>query len=179
MAPPAALPQIVLADVLGPNNLYHDDTFGISATYPEGWTVAGANRWGTNNSENTVQLNPGTDTTARAGMYYQMFPNGYPELEGSEAYFRRVAQNKENQRISGGVTDYKNVPSSFEFTEVNGQPTLSYFAVFSRGAEVQTEYYVRVLGKKGYVMFTVPGRLEDVQKIMPQIKQMAATVKVP
>lgn len=100
-------------------------------------------------------------------------------MEGAEAYFRRVAQNKENQRVTGGIADYKNVESSFEFAQLDGNPAVSYFAVFSRGEEVQTEYFVRVLGKKGYVMFFVPGRLEDVQKIMPQIKQMAGTLKVP
>lgn len=176
---PAALPPIALTDVLGPNNLYHDDAFGVSATYPEGWTVGGAGRWGANNSENTVSLVPDTPTTARPSMYYQLYPNGYPEVEGSEAYFRRVAQNKENQRVAGGVTDYKNLPGSFEFTEINGNPAVSYFAAFNRGDEVQTEYFVRILGKKGYVMFFVPGRMEDVQAIMPQLRQMASTVKVP
>jgi hypothetical protein len=177
--PPAPLPQIVLTEVLGPNNLYHDDAFGVSATYPQGWAVSGAFRWGTNNSENTVPLRPETPTTAHPSMYYQMYPNGYPDIEGTEAYFRRVAQNKENQRVASGVTDYKIVPNSFEFTQVDGNPTLSYFAVFTQGEEVQTEYFVRVLGKKGYVMFFVPGRLDDVQAIMPQIKQMASTVRVP
>jgi hypothetical protein len=177
--PPAPLLQIVLSEVLGPNNLYHDDAFGVSATYPEGWRVSGASRWGVNNSENTVGLVPDTEATAHPSMYYQMYTTGYPEIEGVEAYFQRVAQNKENQRIASGVTDYKNVPSSFEVTQSDGNPVLSYFAVYTRGDVVQTEYFVRVLGTKGYVMFFVPGSLDDVQAIMPQIKKMASTVKVP
>lgn len=176
---PAPLSQIVLNEVLGPDNLYQDEAFGVSATYPEGWTVRGAARWGANNSENTVSLVPDTPTSATPSMYYQMYPNGYPELEGTEAYFRRVAQNKANQRIASGVTDYNNVPSTFEFTQFDGNPAVSYYAVFTRGNDVQAELFVRVLGKKGYVMFFVPGSLEDVKAILPQIKQMASSVKVP
>ena len=179
LGPPAALPQIAVADVLGENNLYHDDAFGVSATYPEGWTIGSAHRWGVNNSENTVALVPANPTTAQPSMYYQMYPNGYPELEGSEAYFRRVAQNKENTRVAGGMPDYKNLPGSFEFTEINGNPAVSYYAAYNRGDEVRAEFFVRILGKQGYVMFFVPGRMDDVQAIMPQLKQMAASVKVP
>ncbi|MEO7411849.1 MAG: hypothetical protein ABIZ81_00710 [Opitutaceae bacterium] len=179
VGPPAPLPQIAMADVLGENNFYHDDAFGVSAIYPEGWSIGGARRWGTNNSENTVGLIPPTPSTAQPSMYYQMYPNGYPELEGSEAYFRRVAQNKENTRIAGGMPDYKNLPGSFEFTEINGNPAVSYYAAYNRGDEVRAEFYVRILGKQGYVMFSVPGRMDDVQAIMPQLKQMAASVKVP
>lgn len=112
-------------------------------------------------------------------MYYQQYPNGYPELEGTTAYFQRVAQNKENQRVYDGVSNYKNVPESFEYTEINGNPALTYFAVHTRGDEVHTEFFIRILGKKNYVTFFVPGRMEDVQAIMPKLKQMAVTVKVP
>lgn len=177
-APPPMMPQIQLSDTLGSDNLYHDDAMGISVTYPAGWSVMGAQRWGENNSENSVRI-VADNAGGGASMYYQQYPNGYPELEGTTAYFQRVAQNKENQRISGGVPDYKNVPSSFEYTDINGNPALSYFAVYNRGNETYTEYYIRILGKTKYVMFSSQGKLEDVQKLMPQIKQMAATVKVP
>lgn len=178
-APPRLLPQIELKDVLKDNNLYDDTAFGISATVPEGWKVTSASRWGLNNSENTVSLRTDTPSTARPSIYYQEYPYGYPELEGPNAYLQRVAQNKENQRIASGLADYKNVPSSFEFTNINGNPALSYFGVYTRGNDVQTEFFVRVLGKKGYVMITVPGRMEDVQALMPKIKEMAASVKLP
>lgn len=178
-APPTLRAQIQLEDVLKENNLYDDAAFGISATVPEGLRVVGARRWGLNNSENTVSLQTETPSSARPSMYYQEYPSGFPEAEGPRAYLERVAQNKENQRIAGGMADYKNVPSSFEFTDINGNPALTYFGVFTRGNEVQTELFVRVLGKKGYVMFFVPGRMEDVQAIMPKIREMAASVKVP
>ncbi|MEO6567500.1 MAG: hypothetical protein ABIO94_01955 [Opitutaceae bacterium] len=178
-SPPARLPDIVLQEVLGTDNLYHDDVFGVSAVYPDRWTVPNARRWGTNNSENTVTLQPDIPTTAHPSMYYQMFPNGYPELEGPEAYFRRVAQNKENQRVAAGETGYKNLPDSFEYRQINGNPSMSYFATFKHGAEIHTEYFTWVLGKKGYVMFFVKGRTTDILAIVPQLTQMAASVRLP
>ena len=174
-----AAPEIVLENVLGPNNLYPDDLLGVSATLPDGWTVRGAGRWGENNRENTVSLSPETETTARPSMYYQMYPKEVPEPGQAEAYLRNIAEWKENSRISAGLADYKNVPESFAFTDINGNPSLSYFATFTRGNEVMTEYFVRILGKKGYVMFFTQGRLEDVKAIMPPLQKMAGSVKVP
>lgn len=174
---PAESPQIVLDDVLGPNNLYHDDLLGVSATLPDGWKVRSAQRWGTNNRENTVFME--TDAAAAPSMYYQMYPKEVPERGATEAYLRNIAQWKEGSRISGGLTDYKNVPESFSFKEIDGRSTLSYFATFTAGDQVMTEYFVRILGQKGYVMFFTKGKLEDVKAIMPPVEKMAASVKVP
>ena len=108
-----------------------------------------------------------------------MYPNGAPDTGATEAYFRDIAQKKEDSRIASGRSDYKNVPESFAFTEIDGHPSLSYFATFTAGDQVMTEYFVRILGEKGYVMFFTSGKLEDVRAIMPQVKQMAASVKPP
>lgn len=167
------------AEVLQANNQFHDALLGVSATIPQGWTMRSAVRWGANNEQNTIVLAPETPSTARPSMYYQMYPEAGPDLSASEAYLRQIAQSKENSRSGNGTSDYKNVPSSFEFKQIDGRPALSYFAVFSRQDQVMTEYFVRILGEKGYVMFFTTGRLEDVQAIKPQIDQMASTVKVP
>jgi hypothetical protein len=51
--PPMDLPRF-----LGPNNQYHDPVFGVSATYPEGWSVKQGMRWGTDNRQNTIFFSP-------------------------------------------------------------------------------------------------------------------------
>lgn len=173
----APLAQITLDAVLGPDNSFYDAPMGISATYPVGWKVTDAERWGENNRENTVHLSTGAPGPG-VSMYYQQYPKGYLQREEAPGWLQRVAQTKEASRIASSP-DYKNVPNSFEFTEINGNPAMSYFAVFTRGGQTHTEYFVRVLGPTKYVMFSTSGPLEDVQKIMPQIKQMAGTVKVP
>ena len=56
---------------------------------------------------------------------------------------------------------------------------MTYFATFTRGDQVMTEHFIRVLSPRGYVMFFTTGRFEDVKTIMPQLKQAASTVKGP
>lgn len=177
---PNEAPQIVLAAMLGPNNLYHDDLLGFAMTYPAGWRVGSARRWGTNNHENTVSLVPESESTASPSMYYKLYVDQPPaDAATAEAYLRKQAQDKEDARIAGGLADYKNVPESFALTQINGNPALTYFATFSHGNDVMTEYFIRVLGPKGYVMFFTNGKLEDVKTIMPQVKQMAESLKMP
>ena len=78
-----------------------------------------------------------------------------------------------------GTPDYQNVADSFSFFDVDGSPAMTYFATFTRGDQVMTEHFIRVLGPRGYVMFFTTGKFEDVKAIMPQLKQAAATVKGP
>jgi hypothetical protein len=182
---PAVYPQMVLREVLQPNNLFHDAVFGVSVTYPAGWSVRDARRWGDNNHENTVFFAPPATSHAVPSMYYKLYtvgappPDGPPAPGATEAFFRATAETKEKLRTSNGVTDYKNVPESFEFTQINGHPAMTYFAVFTQGNQVMTEHFIRILGQKGYAMFFTHGTLDDVKALMPQLHQMAATVQVP
>ena len=176
---PAEAPQIVLENVLGPNNQYHDDLMGLSATFPEGWEVMKALRWGTNNHENTVFLKPDVPTSATPSMYYRLYVDPPPAADMAETYLLTQAQQKEDARIASGRADYKNVPESFAYTDINGSPALSYFATFTQGDQVMTEYFIRVLTPKGYVLFFTTGQLEDVKAIIPQVKQMASSLKGP
>lgn len=167
-----------LSEVIGPNNAFHDAQFGLTATYPEGWTVMGGSRWGERSEQNTIAFTPATASSARPSMYYQQNQNPPPPPDQAEAYLRGIAESKEKSRIDAGLSDYKNVPESITYEVVDGRPTLSYYAVFTRGNQVMTEHFIRTLGQQNYVMFFTQGRLEDVQAIVPQIKQMSKTVKV-
>ena len=167
-----------LLEVLGPNNLFHDALIGVSATYPEGWSVRQAIRWGQNNRENTVFFNAPEGSAAIPSMYYQIYPNGAPAAGNAEAMLREMAQQKEASRAQI-VNDYKNDPGSFVFREIDGHPSLSYFATFTLGDQVQAEYFLRILGENGYVMFFTSGPVKDVQTLIPSVYQMGGTVKPP
>jgi hypothetical protein len=65
------------------------------------------------------------------------------------------------------------------FTQVDGHPSLSYFATYTQGDQVHAEYFTRILGDNGYVMFFVRGPAGDVQALIPTVHQMAGTVKAP
>lgn len=173
--------KIDLAQALGPNNQYSDSLVGLSVTLPEGWTIRDAIRWGDGHRQNTVFLKTAVPSTASPSMYYKPYtPEESSSIAsmGAQALLREQAQKKEASRSSGG-SDYKNVPDSFHFFDVNGSPAMTYFATFTRGDQVMTEHFIRVLGPNGYTMFFTSGRFEDVKAIMPQLKQTASTVKGP
>lgn len=172
-------PPMSLENVLLPGNIFHDAVFGVSVLFPDGWTVKDARRWGTNNRENTVFLETAQQSTASPSMYYQKYPEGAPKPEMTEAYLRSMAQFKETSRIGAGISDYRNVPESFQFKEINGRPALTYFAVFTAGDQIMTEHFIRILGEESYVMFFTRGTLSDVQPILQDLDEMAITVQVP
>jgi hypothetical protein len=166
------------AEVLLPNHRFFDPITGVAATYPEGWTVRDIKRWGPDNRESTVFFHP-PEGSAVPSMFYQAYPDGTPAPADSEAMLREQARMKEASRSSDGATDYRNDPDSFVFREVNGHPTLSYFATYTAGGETHAEYFTRILGYNGYVMFFVRGPVKDVQAIIPAVYQMSGTVTPP
>jgi hypothetical protein len=178
--PNAPIP-IDLAQALGANNDYTDAAMGLSVTFPEGWKVRNAIRWGEDHRQNTVFLQPAVPSSASPSMFYKPYtPEEAASMgsAGAQALLREQAQSKEASRIAG-VPDYQNVPDSFHFFDVNGSPAMSYFATFTRGDQVMTEHFIRVLSPKGYVMFFTTGKFEDVKAVMPQLKQAASSVKGP
>jgi hypothetical protein len=180
-APPSfTYPQMTLSQVVKPNNLFRDDLFGVSATFPEGWSVKHAVRWGENNRENTVFFQAPDDSRAVPSMYYQKYPNGAPTGVSPEAYLRDLAVKKEASRQKDGFPEYQNDPGSLVYREVNGHPSLSYSATYiSKNGEVHAEYFTRILGPGGYVMFFVKGPAPDVQKVIPSVYDMSGTVTTP
>jgi hypothetical protein len=145
--------------------------------------VRDAIRWGTNgdHSQNTVFLKPDIPSSASPSLYYKPYTAEEAAAiggTGAQALLREQAQKKEASRISG-IPDYQNVADSFSFFDVNGSPAMSYFATFTRGDQVMTEHFIRILGPNGYAMFFTTGKFEDVKAVMPQLKQAASTVKGP
>ncbi len=173
-------PQMTLSQVVKPGNIFRDDHFGVSANFPEGWSVKHALRWGLNNRENTVFFQAPGDSRAIPSMYYQKYPNGAPTGVSPEAYLRDLAVKKEASRQKDGFPEYQNDPGSYVYREVGGHPSLSYSATYiSRNGEVHAEYFTRILGPGGYVMFFVKGPASDVQKLIPDVYDMSGTVKTP
>lgn len=177
-APADEYPPMSLSEVLAPNNLFYDSFLGVSVTYPPGWSVRAARRWGDKNHQATVALVPPPPLKGTPSMYYQMYPDG-SRPPTTEAYLRTMAREKETQRLAGGAVDYRNDPDSFVFREIDGRPSLSYFATFTQDNQVMAEYFLRVLGQKGYVMFFVKGPVKDIQAMIPPVQQMGTTVRIP
>lgn len=172
--------SIPVAELVGPNNLFRDSTYGISATYPAGWEVRSGGRWGKNNQENTISFQPIWPLESRPSLYYQPTTNFDKPAPGQEeAHFRHTAGTKAASRVRSGLSDYKNLEDTFTFLQINGRPAFRYVASFTQNGKPQFEYFTRVLGERMMVMFFIMGPLEELPAIRREIDQMSATVQVP
>jgi hypothetical protein len=177
----AALAQsIPLDELVGPNNAIRDSKFGLSATYPAGWQVQTARRWGKNNLENTIMMQAIWPLTSRPSLYYQPTSNFDRPAPGAEAaHFHYTAGTKAAQRVNNGLKDYRNLADTFTLKTINGRPAFSYVATFTMQGVPHYEYFVRILGTDLIAMFFVQGPVEELETVRREIDQMAATVQLP
>lgn len=174
--------SIPLNELVGPNNVIRDPMYGIAVTYPAGWEILGAGRWGKNNQENTISFKVIWPSEARPSLYYQPTTNfNRPGPSASEvaAHFKYTAGTKAQQRINSGMSDYQNIESSFEQTTINGRPAFRYLATYSRAGKKYYEYFIRVLGEQLMAMFFVQIPAEELDLVRGEVDQMAATIQVP
>jgi hypothetical protein len=182
LATAARSQSIPLHELVGPNNVIRDPMYGISVTYPAGWEISGASRWGKNNQENTIGFKVIWPSEARPSLYYQTttnFARPGPSAEEIAAHFKYTAGTKAQQRIGMGMSDYQNIESSFEQTTINGRPAFRYLATYSRAGKKYYEYFIRVLGDRLMAMFFVHIPAEELELVRREVDQMAATIQVP
>lgn len=159
---------------------YTDQDTGVRLTLPQGWMIREAYRWGTGHQENTVVLSPKRGR-AMPRIYYQPYnAEALATIAGGDirGMLREQARLKEASRRRH-VLDYRNVPGSFSFFEVNGRQAMAYSASFLGREEDFSEHFIRVLGPNGYLMFFTSGPVADVHALIPELMQMAATVQAP
>lgn len=170
-------PDYITDEILSAENVINDSEYGVSLTFPQDWTVKNAIRWGSNKS--TIFFNPPEGSEAIPSVFYQKFSEAPPDRAYAEAVMRDQARKKEAARLKDGIVDYKNDPESFRYREINGNPTLSYFSTYMNGDEVEAEYFTRILGEEGYVMFFVRGPADDVSALITPVTDMSETVTPP
>jgi hypothetical protein len=170
--------EVSLNEVLGPNNTFSDALYDVSFTYPPGWEVLGGSRWGKNNGENTFRFRPVWPSEAHPSVYYQRFSSENPRPANINQWFAESARKKEESRLAG-IPDYRNVAQSLVFKKAGTLPSFSYLATYTMAGKPMAEYFVRVAGQQGYVMFFTMGRPEDITAIRAEIDRMAETVRVP
>jgi hypothetical protein len=167
------------ADYLGEDNLFSDRDCGVSFTVPAGWTIKSGVRWGDDFQNTTINMAPPPPSLAVPWMYYQAYPDLPPATpDEARTFLLRQARDKEDARIHAGMEDYKNDPDSYVLSDISGRPSLSYFATYTKNGQVMAEYFMRVLGQSGYVMYFVQGPARDVQTLIPEVHHMGETVKL-
>jgi hypothetical protein len=171
--------EIPLKKIQAPNNTINDREYGVSMTYPAGWSVAGARRWGENNEKTSIGLRRTQPAVARVGFFYQKFGAEVQRPPEIKDFFRNLFHEKQAAKQKE-LPDYQNEPGGLTYgTTAGGLPKCSYMATFTRGSRRLVEYYVRVAGEKTYVMFLTEGTRSEIEAMRADIDQMADSLKLP
>jgi hypothetical protein len=170
--------NIPLTKIKAPNNAISDAAYGVSLTYPSGWNVVGAFRWGDNNEKTTIGLRR-TRPAANVSVFYQKFGAEGARPPEIKDWFRSSFHEKQAAKQQE-LANYQNDPGSLIYgTTTSGLPKCSYTATFTRGSARLVEYYVRVAGEKTYVMFLTQGTRSEIEAMRADIDQMADTLQLP
>ena len=171
--------DIPMRKIQAPNNTINDREYGVSMTYPAGWSVAGARRWGQNIEKTSIELRRGRSAVARVGFFYQKFGGEVQRPPEIKDFFRNSFHEKQAAKQKE-LPNYQNDPGSLTYgTTAGGLPKCSYMATFTKGSDRLIEYYVRVAGEKTYAMFLTQGTRSEIEAMRADIDQMADTLRLP
>lgn len=170
-----------LDEVIKPNNVFQDPTEGVTFVYPKGWSVRGGDHGSSDDeTESAVYFDAPRRSRAYTTVYYQLYSQSAsapPATIPLEKFTRMVAAEKALNRLTRGLKDYKNLPESFVFAREGKRAVLKNLATFSKDGKPHAEYFIRIFGPVGYVIFNVIGPAPDVRAAMPDVDRMASTVK--
>lgn len=139
----ASAPNKLVAEFAGPNRTVHDPKFGLTVTYPEGWTVRDVMRWG--DQQGTIFFAIAEQPETSPNLYYHVYHQPRPlAAEALPAFLREEAKKKETARREN-LPDYTNRADSFKMLTVGGNPGCSWVADFTTpDGDKAVEYFVRV-----------------------------------
>jgi hypothetical protein len=171
--------EIPLRKIKAPNNSVNDGEYGVSMTYPTGWNVVRAFRWGQNNEKTTIVLQRTQRGSPVVSFFYQKFGGEAQRPPEIRDWFRTSFHEKQAAKQKE-LPNYRNDPDSLTYeTTAGGLPKCSYIATFTKGSGRLVEYYVRVAGEKTYVMFLTQGTRSEIDALRADIDQMANTLRLP
>ena len=163
---------------LGPDRSLRDPKFGLTATYPENWTLDGVVRWG--DQQNTLSFDAEDEDEAHLNLYYRVYHAPKPRTpEETTAFIREEVRKKQEVRRQTAA-DYTNRPDSFREYRIGDYAAFSWLADFTdeNGAK-QVEYFVRLQTENADASFFAPMPAERFVVLRPQIDAFMATVRMP
>jgi hypothetical protein len=178
---PAAPPQPQMTSfqpIIGPDNAFNDQEFGVSFRLPAGWAILDAKRWG--DHETTVFFSALQLSAPGPRLYYKIYQSPLGVQPGEiDSWLRTCAQMKAKQRIKEGLGDYMICPGSFVSREIGGCAALSWKADYTKDREKWAEYLTCVFSENGTALFFLNAPLDDIASAIHQFETMVATIKMP
>jgi hypothetical protein len=169
--------SIPLGEIIGDDRSIRDPLYGLTARYPNGWTVRGVTRWG--DRETTIYMGPNAAPNAFSTLYYRVYAAPLPLPAAAEGYLRDEAKKRAERRVTGGLADFENIAGSFVFKQIGGHPALGYVSSYNAGGKMLGEYLVRVQSEKGIAQFLLRAPIEEIDALRPDFDAMIESVRLP
>jgi hypothetical protein len=164
-----------LAQLSGPNNTLRDETAGVSAKIPDGWSMSGVTPVGAD-AKSIPIVNPNHANTVLV-LYYSTKPTVIAP-EGPEVLLRQHAATKEKER-QRRWPDYRNQTDSFVFREINGRPVLSWSATYTEGGQACVEYLNRMFGPTSTGLVFLNSPATQIDALRADADSLVASLQLP
>jgi hypothetical protein len=175
--PPTGAQSIPLGEIVEGDHALRDSLYGVTARFPNGWTVRGVTRWG--DKETTIYLGVPRLPDSFPTLYYRIFSPPTLAIGDAETFLRNEARTRAERRVANGLADYANDPDSFVFKTIGGHAAMCHVARYSAGGRTICEYFVRVLSEKGVAQFLLRAHADDFAALRGEFDDMAESVRLP
>ena len=169
--------SIPLGEIISEDRSIRDPLYGLTARYPNGWTVRGVTRWG--DQETTIYMGPNASPNAFSTLYYRVYQSPMTIPSSAEGYLREEAKKRTERRVSGGLADFETVADSFVFKQIGGHPALGYLSCYNAGGKMLGEYLVRVQSEKSVAQFLLRAPIEEIDGLRADFDAMIESVRLP
>lgn len=169
----------ILAEFTGPNHTLRDAKLGLTATLPEGWTLAGAGRWG--DQQQTLFFNADDADEAQPALYYKIYRTSQPMTDPALAqWYRDEAAKKQTQRRASGMSDYTNRADSLKSRTLGANAVVSWSADYTTSdGDKWAEYMVDLRTSGGNAFFFLRAPADQIEKLQPAVDAFMGTLKIP
>ena len=169
--------DFTLQPVPGEPRTVRDPLYAVSLTFPRGWAVKMAERWGS--QETTIFFETDKSTASAPSFYYRLFATPMVlTTAGYEAWLAEQVQKKTDDRRTA-LPDYALLPNSYVITTIGGRPALAWAADFTLRGAKWVEYFTRLVTEKGTFLFFMKVPAADFEALRKDFDAMIQTVRVP
>jgi hypothetical protein len=184
---PTARPPVVPSPVKEPDkvekpddlleNTFLDPVYNLAGKLPPGWTMRQSMRWG--EKQNTLFFHDEDHPKTVPSIYYKVYDQPMT-LAGDEidAWMRKTVEDKTQQRIAGGMSDYVVRPEIIS-TTIDGRPAMIWTADFTANGQQMTEYLTRIYSPNATVLLFTRGPTDQIEAAKPAYQQLMETIILP
>ena len=156
--------------------MFVDAGHEMKGRLPDGWSIRRVQNLGA--QETTIRFADPAAPTIHPSLYYEKLNEPWLlAAEKIEPTLRGNAEKKARQRISSGLSDYKNNPP--EMRTIGGKPALAWTADFTRNGKPWREYFTLVYSPRTVALYFLEAPAADLAAIQLRFQQLIDTTTFP